>query len=84
MQPDDKTEQAQIQATDDLMVEQTFVVGPVTSWLSHFLVWSTDNPEYRCQYMLSLARLRENAIHASCETSRCPYREAKRSIVHLF
>ncbi|CAM9372874.1 unnamed protein product, partial [Hapterophycus canaliculatus] len=38
--------QAQIQATDALMVEQMFVVGPVTSWLSYFLAWSSNNTEY--------------------------------------
>lgn len=36
--------QAQIHATDALMVEQKHVVGPVSSWLASFVEWanSTD------------------------------------------
>lgn len=39
--------QAQIQATDELMVEQRHVLGPVSSWLSSFVEWAADSTAYR-------------------------------------
>ncbi|CBN79522.1 similar to Patched domain-containing protein 3 [Ectocarpus siliculosus] len=38
--------QAQIQGTDSLMVDQRFVVGPITSWLSGLLSWTANHTEY--------------------------------------
>lgn len=29
------------------MAEQRFAAGPVKSWLSSFMVWATNNEEYR-------------------------------------
>lgn len=43
-----KMRQAQIQATDALMVEQEFVDGPVESWLASFVAWAANNTEFRC------------------------------------
>lgn len=60
---DHTTEQAQIQATDAMMVEQKFVVGPVTSWLSFFLEWSSNNTEYRC-VVVCASKCSEKMLHA--------------------
>lgn len=38
--------QALIQATDELMLEQTYVEGPLQSWLASFVTWA-NNTEYR-------------------------------------
>lgn len=35
-------------ATDALMVQQEFVVGPIESWLSSFVAWTANGTEYRC------------------------------------
>lgn len=39
--------QAQIQATDALMVEQEFMSGPVESWLTSFVTWAENSADYR-------------------------------------
>lgn len=39
--------QAGIQAIDQLMMEQQFVVGPLGSWLSSFIAWAETSTEYR-------------------------------------
>ena len=44
-------QQAQIQATDALMVEQRHVVGPVSSWLSSFVEWATNRTDLRCAWV---------------------------------
>eukprot|EP00752_Nemacystus_decipiens_P003669 g3381.t1 len=41
----DVSVQAQMQATDALMVEQRHVVGPVTSWLSSFVEWAANSTD---------------------------------------
>ncbi|CAN0119730.1 unnamed protein product, partial [Pylaiella littoralis] len=38
--------QAQIQATDELMADQRFVIGPVRSWLSDFIDWTANSTVY--------------------------------------
>lgn len=38
--------QAQIQATDDLMLDQRFLSGPLDSWLSSFIAWAANGTEY--------------------------------------
>lgn len=40
--PTNRHLQAQIQATDELMVDQEFVVGPVTAWLPNFIYWANS------------------------------------------
>lgn len=40
--------QAQVQATDALMVEQKFSEGPIESWLTSFVAWAADTSAYRC------------------------------------
>lgn len=47
--------QAQIQATDALMVEQRHVVGPVTSWLSSFVQWAANSTDLRCARVCTLS-----------------------------
>ena len=39
--------QAQMQATDALMEEQRFVVGPIDSWMTSFAEWAANTTEYR-------------------------------------
>lgn len=38
--------QAQLQETDQLMIEGEFVAGPVTSWLTSFVAWTSNHTEY--------------------------------------
>ena len=40
--------QAQLQATNELMIDGQYVVGPVTSWLTSFVEWADNTTEYRC------------------------------------
>lgn len=40
--------QAQVQATDALMVEQKFIEGPIESWLTSFVAWAAGTSAYRC------------------------------------
>ncbi|CAM9475163.1 unnamed protein product [Discosporangium mesarthrocarpum] len=42
----DATVQANIQATDARMVEQTHVDGPIDSWLSSFIAWAQNTTDY--------------------------------------
>ena len=42
-----RVRQAQIQATDALMEEQQFAVGPVDSWMTSFAEWAANMSEYR-------------------------------------
>ena len=39
--------QAEIQATDERMLEEEYVVGPVDSWLNSFVEWAGASTEYR-------------------------------------
>eukprot|EP00904_Undaria_pinnatifida_P008204 jgi/Undpi1/4513/HiC_scaffold_18.g07867.m1 len=43
----DITVQAQLQATNELMTDGQYVVGPVTSWLTSFVEWADNTTEYR-------------------------------------
>ena len=37
-----------MQATDALMEDQQFAVGPVDSWMTSFVEWAANTTEYRC------------------------------------
>ena len=39
--------QAQIQATDELMLEQEYTTGPIESWLISFVQWAENSTDYR-------------------------------------
>ena len=39
--------QAEILATDERMLAEEYVVGPVDSWLSSFVEWAGASTEYR-------------------------------------
>eukprot|EP00904_Undaria_pinnatifida_P008206 jgi/Undpi1/4515/HiC_scaffold_18.g07869.m1 len=49
--------QAQIQATDAMMIGGQYVVGPVTSWLTSFVEWANNNTEYSVNVRTSGAYL---------------------------
>lgn len=37
-----------MQSTDELMLENEFVEGPVDSWLTSFIEWAEASDTYRC------------------------------------
>lgn len=39
--------QAEIQATDERMLAESYAVGPVDSWLDSFVEWAGTSTEYR-------------------------------------
>lgn len=39
--------QVEIQVTDERMLQEEYVVGPVDSWLNSFIEWAGTSTEYR-------------------------------------
>lgn len=37
-----------MQSTDELLLENEFVEGPVDSWLTSFIGWAESSDTYRC------------------------------------
>lgn len=46
--------QAQIQATDELMLEQEYTTGPIESWLISFVQWAENSTDYRYHGFVSI------------------------------